>query len=102
MWQSRWYDKDVQNRPILCYQESGGIPGVFDSRSDRSVVHQISELGYYILQNLNKPRQINDIVARVTSDSRLSVESEVKLLLEKGLIFHENGRYLNIVTPQVA
>jgi ribosomal peptide maturation radical SAM protein 1 len=102
MWQSRWYDKDMRNRPALCYQESGGIPSVFDSRSDISVVHQISELGYYILQNLNKPRQISDIVARVTSDSRLSVESEVKLLLEKGLIFHENGRYLNIVTPQVA
>jgi ribosomal peptide maturation radical SAM protein 1 len=93
-WNVRWRS---QNRPKLFFKENSDGPLIYDSRFSTPIEHRLSEVTNQILEFLNRPRRITDITARMSSITGVDIESEIALLKEKGLIFHEDGRYLNIV-----
>jgi len=101
-WKGRWFNPDPEKRPRLYFKSNGGAPVVFDSRSGDPVEYKISETSHQLLEFLNKPRRIPDIVTKMAAVSGFNAESEIACLQEKGLIFQEGERYMNIVLPNEA
>ena len=82
---------------MLCFKADNNERIIVDTRTDTLIEHRISETSHQILEYLNKPRRIVDIAEKMSHVTGFNAESEVGLLRERGLIFQEEERYLNIV-----
>jgi ribosomal peptide maturation radical SAM protein 1 len=96
-WQARWNDKDGSVAPHLFLKEDGDTTFVYDSRSGEGVEHRLSEVSIHVLKHLEKPRRALDLAKAFSHFPGFDVEKELAMLRERGLIFHENERFLSLV-----
>ncbi len=97
-WRARWLGSDGKPQARLCYFEGGAERCVYDSRSGEALEHTLTAGTVRVLGALEGPLRSQDLV-RVLADLTLGeIEDGVAFLLERGLLFEENGRYLSLVT----
>lgn len=96
-WQAIW----VQNegtQPKLFFMQNGRSTVVHDSRSGKALEYDIGEVGRQVLDYLTeKPKDLADLATKLGHLEGFDPATEVAALQAKGLIFHEGGRYLNLV-----
>jgi ribosomal peptide maturation radical SAM protein 1 len=96
-WQSIW-NENPNTQPQLFFKENGHSTVVYDSRSGKSVEHEIGELGRQVLTYLTeKPRELVDLARKMSHISGFDPAREVAALQAKGLVFQEGARYINLV-----
>ncbi len=114
-WRARWLNSDGQEQARLCLIEDDDETVVYDSRGGAASEYPLSHGALKILRFLENARTIDEVEAGVggiqaglrrssCSENGASVEvpgldvsSEVAALLERGLLFEENGRLLSLV-----
>jgi radical SAM superfamily enzyme YgiQ (UPF0313 family) len=84
----------------LYFKESEGQTVVYDSRSGQAVEHKISEAGLEVLRSCNKAKRIAQLAAELGHLPNFDAVQEVAYLRERGLLFQEHERLLNLVLPQ--
>ena len=97
-WRSRYNHSAVPAR--LYFKQSEGQTVVYDSRSGQVVEHKISEVGLEVLRACNKANRIAQLKAQLGHLPDFNAEKEVAYLQERGLLFQEHERLLNLVLPQ--
>jgi ribosomal peptide maturation radical SAM protein 1 len=99
-WQGLWAH-DV--KPELTLATSGDGTLVIDSRSGSRVEHRIAPVGRQILHALSQHRQLSSLVEKLAGTSPDELARELDSLWQLGLLFEEDGFYLNLVRlPEVA
>lgn len=96
-WNSRWKPEDNRCHPELYFTQPDLI---YDSRSGEAVEHEITATSRRILDALNKPQTLSALAARLSQLPEFDARGELALLQEKGLVFHEEERYLSLVLPR--
>ncbi|HEY6352147.1 MAG TPA: RiPP maturation radical SAM C-methyltransferase [Candidatus Angelobacter sp.] len=89
-WRALW--KVPENHPKLCWLDNGVV---YDSRSGAAVEHHVGTGGRTILQHLEKPTRIADLVKVFSPE--LDVADEIARLQAKGLLFQEDDRLFSLV-----
>jgi ribosomal peptide maturation radical SAM protein 1 len=103
VWEELWEKaKSVGSRPGLYFKRNGADTVVYDSRSGKAVEHILTDLGAQLLELLNKPKKKTDIFFELKDIPQLILENEIASHLEKGLIFEEGDRFLNLALPENA
>jgi len=105
VWTAKWNvnvnaDGNSHNngsRPKLYFKQDGDGTVVYDSRFDKVVEHRISNVAIEILKSTEKPRFPSAIHLPDVSDAE--IEKEIADLDERGLIFWEDNRFINLVLP---
>lgn len=99
LWRTRWQGSDGA-LPARLYFKKGEPTTVYDSRSGRVVEHQIGDTGRQVLENLSgRPKDLVVLASSLSRIPELDAAREVALLQEKGLVFQEGVRFLNLVLP---
>jgi len=73
---------------------------IYDSRSGEGVEFDVGAIGKQTLECLDKPRDLVTVARQLSHIPNVEAEKEVALLQERGLIFQEGPRYLNLVHHQ--
>jgi ribosomal peptide maturation radical SAM protein 1 len=94
-WRDRWTGTDQQAQARLCFLEDE--PVVYDSRGGEEKEHAIGELGCRVLKFLNKPGERVHVEKEFQHEPGFDAEAMIADLLDKGLLFNEAGRMLNLV-----
>ena len=94
-WAQLW-ERDAGFQPKLYFKENGDSTVVYDSRSGEGEEFDVGAIGKQILESLDKAKDLGTL-ARQVSHLSVDAEKEVALLQERGLIFQEGPRYLNLV-----
>jgi ribosomal peptide maturation radical SAM protein 1 len=100
LWQARWNGEDRTPAAQLFFKQEGDTTFVYDSRSGEGVEHRLSEVSVHVLKQLEKPRRALDLAKVLSHFPSFDPEKELARLQERGLIFHENGRFLSLVLPK--
>ena len=99
-WRFRYSGANSALPARLYFKESDGQTVVYDSRSGQAVEHKISEAGVQVLQSCNKAKRIAQLAAELGHLPNFDARKEVAYLQERGLLFQEHERLLNLVLPQ--
>jgi len=99
-WRFRYNGANSALPAQLYFKESEGQTVVYDSRSGKAVEHKISENGLEVLRACNKANRIAQLKAQLGHLPNFDAEKEVAYLQERGLLFQEHERLLNLVLPQ--
>lgn len=94
-WRERWTGGDGQSHARLCFMEKE--PVVYDSRGGMEKEHAIGEAGRRVLEFLNKPGELVHVEKEFKGERGVNPEQVVADLLDRGLLFNESGRMLNLV-----
>jgi len=95
-WRTLWEAKQGLF-PRLVWRTSGKSGIVYDSRSGKEVLHELSADAEHLLRHLVIPKTLGDIIKNFnTFDSA----KEMELLREKRLVFEENQRFMSLVVDQ--
>jgi ribosomal peptide maturation radical SAM protein 1 len=97
MWQARWTHAGQTLLPKLYFKQNGSSNVVYDSRSGEAILHDVGEVGKLALEHLNKPGRIADLAALFSYIPKYDAAKEMASLKERGLVFQENDRFLNLV-----
>jgi len=97
-WRTRWLGGDSKPQARLCFIEEAGSYHVYDSRSGTEIEHPVSETARLILKELEKPTRPKELALALLNIPDEEMEQEMNLLMEQGLLFEENGRYLSLIT----
>src|SRR5215217_350507 len=98
-WRFRYNGANSALPARLYFKESEGQTVVYDSRSGNAVEHKISEAGLEVLRACNKANRIAQLKAQLGHLPDFDAEKEVAYLRERGLLFQEHERLLNLVLP---
>ncbi len=98
-WRLRYAGANSTLPARLYFKESEGQTVVYDSRSGKAVEHKISENGLEVLRACNKANRIAQLKAQLGHLPNFDAEKEVAFLRERGLLFQEHERLLNLVLP---
>ncbi len=125
-WHTRWFQRDGGARPELALRRRGGRQVVVDSRSGRTLEHELDPLGMALLAGLERQQRADQLAARFAAqpqggaegtDGALTpaaggaagagpaspedVERALAALREHGLVFEEGGLLMSLVlTPE--
>jgi ribosomal peptide maturation radical SAM protein 1 len=94
-WQARWKDQRQGLPPRLEFKGDSSI--IYDSRSGSVREYQVGPSGKAILDYLSKPARIEEIVKRFSAQDGPDIPTQLELLREKGLVFHEGERLISLV-----
>ena len=76
----------------------GAVPGcVYDSRTGAEVEYKLSAVAQRMLEVLERPAGMADLARALGDVPGDELGHELELLLNRGLLFEEHGRYLNLV-----
>ncbi len=98
-WEDLWCRDDVLQPPRLFFKKSDVSTVISDSRSGKVLEYQLSDIDRHILEDLNRPRRIVDVAARLDHIASVDAEREVQFLQEKGLVFNEGEKFMSLVIP---
>ena len=98
-WRLRYSGANSALPARLYFKESEGQTVVYDSRSGQAVEHKISDAGLQVLRACNKANRIAQLAAQLGHLDDFDPAKEVAYLLERGLLFQEHERLLNLVLP---
>jgi len=94
-WINLW---KLNPKPGLYFKNNGNT--IFDSRSGRTVEHNLSEIEKAAIALLEKPRVLKGLVESLPSFPETEVKRGLDLLQQKGLLFHERGSFLSLVVKK--
>lgn len=97
-WRLRWDSSRKQIPPKLVWRDRGSSKVIYDSRSGEVVEHELRPEAAAILEHLTIPKRKADIVSIF---STFDAETELAMLLDKGLVFEEEQRYLSLVVQEL-
>lgn len=83
-------------RPELRLEQRDGVAYVFDSRSGEAREYPISDAARQVLEGLQTAKKPANLARELEG---VDVDAEIAGLVERGLIFHENERYMSLVMP---
>jgi ribosomal peptide maturation radical SAM protein 1 len=92
-WKAMWADGTP---PELRLTEHAGTAYVYDSRSGVPVEYPLSEDARRVLDGLATAKKPANLAKELPA---VDVDGEIARLLERGLIFHEGGRYMSLIVP---
>lgn len=95
-WSDLW-EREGGFQPKLYFKENGSSTVVYDSRLGEGVEFDVGAIGKQTLECLEKPKDLGTIERQLSHIPNVDVAKEVALLQERGLIFQEGPRYLNLV-----
>lgn len=95
-----WVDLWDTSQPKLYFKGNGDSTVVHDSRSGQPVEFVVGTTGRQTLECLEKPKELFALAKQLSHIPNYDVEKEVALLQERGLVFQEGPRYLNLVHLQ--
>jgi ribosomal peptide maturation radical SAM protein 1 len=90
-WRAAW--NDTARRPALVLRDESGSSVVSDSRPAFAGTHVLTESQVRILRELTHPQRVDALTTRFGQ----SASSDVRYLLERGLLFEEDGRLLALL-----
>ncbi|MFW9874386.1 MAG: RiPP maturation radical SAM C-methyltransferase [Candidatus Thorarchaeota archaeon] len=97
VWIKQWANKDNHSVPMLVLKKVGNSDIVYDSRSGEVVKHQLNDPTRQVLEYLEKPRSRKALVSVLSNFPGLDLDREIDFLEERGLVFQENDKFLNLV-----
>jgi ribosomal peptide maturation radical SAM protein 1 len=98
-WKRLWNAEAHEPIATLYFRRDGDHTLVHDSRSGQPVEYRIEESTRELLEYLNEPANLTRITAHFGQRAGFDAERELAFLRERGLVFHEDGRFLNLVLP---
>ena len=98
LWQSRWVQDARTPPPMLYLKQVGNTPVVYDSRAGEVIEYVLDDVRRQILEQLNRPKRLSDLVAALHIHAA-DLTQDMAFLLERGLIFEEDARFLNLLLP---
>jgi len=98
LWQARWPREDPHRRASLFFHQKNGSTFIHDSRSGEVIEYAISETSKQMLDRLNNPTDLKKLVSGLRQTlGDFDTEKEIAFLEDRGLVFEESGRYMNLV-----
>jgi ribosomal peptide maturation radical SAM protein 1 len=95
-WRARWQDRG-RTPPVLEWRQRGSARIVYDSRGSEVVEHELDGDSVNLLLRLATPKGLKDIL---TTFNGFDVQATLETLVERGLIFEEDGRYLSLIIEE--
>ncbi len=89
--------RDRQLLPQLTVRRRDVEPYLYDSRSGRAVEHPLTPLALNLLEKLEKPQTLEELVAACPAADDSEVRGAVTWLDDRGALFEEDGRYMSLV-----
>jgi ribosomal peptide maturation radical SAM protein 1 len=96
-WKMLWHDGDPERRPRLELRTDAGETVVFDSRAGTPKQYRIESDGLKLLQRLNLPTTVDRLAAEFVSTTGAEFSQTLTTLRQRGLVFEENDRFLNLM-----
>lgn len=100
LWQSRWDNTGKTRPPMLFFKQSHGRTVVYDSRAKEAVEYPLSHNAVEVLARLHRPTRPSGLAEALGHIAGLDLEREMAALQERGLVFEEDGRFINLVLPE--
>lgn len=97
-WKARWETHSQQPQPQLYLKPESTI--VHDSRSPKTIQHQVGPVGKRVLECLAAPKKLKDLASALSDVAGFDAEREVALLQYRGLVFQEGERFISLVLPE--
>ena len=92
-WKAQW---NSDARAELRLVQRDGAAWVFDSRSGEPLEHPLSDDARRVLQGLATARKPASLATELPG---VDVDAEIAGLMARGLLFHENERYMSLLVP---
>jgi ribosomal peptide maturation radical SAM protein 1 len=99
-WYKRWNDNDDKVAPRLYLKTDAGKTTVYDSRNGEAKEYAADEVTVQVLELLNKPKRLADLAKNFGHIPDFDPERAITVLQERGWIFQEHDRYMNLVLPR--
>jgi len=99
-WNDAWSAKGDQQLPPELYFKGNNL--IYDSRFGEPREIVISDHSMRVLHELDKPRSMTRLSTSAFGIEGFDPQKEIEVLLENNLIFHEDGKYLNLVMADKA
>lgn len=96
-WKRMWAEADGSKRPALYVTDAGGAPLVHDSRSGRAITYALTPEQSAYLNQLSRPTRTSDLGELTRRIPAVVPERELAFLRDKGLIFEESDRVVNLL-----
>jgi hypothetical protein len=96
-WVDKWQQPGGATIPKLFFREERDGTIIHDTRFGDAIEHDVGTVGRDLLKYLNKPKDLVDIARKFDHLPGFDAEREIGSLGEKGLLFTESGRFLNLV-----
>jgi ribosomal peptide maturation radical SAM protein 1 len=100
VWQARWLDPEGATQPQLYFKGTGEMPVIYDSRGETVVEHRLRPVSKKVLECLDKPRNMAWLAKELSGLPDFNLEEEIAFLQERGLLFQEGERFLNLAHPK--
>lgn len=95
-WQVRWHQRDRRLKPELTLKEKRGTRVIYDSRSGTAVEHELSPLGFKVLDLASDQHPVRRLAEKLGAPEA-EIAAELARLKQRGLVFEEDGSYLSLV-----
>ena len=96
-WRARWINEDGKAQSRLCFLQNVPEPTIHDSRSGNVSEYVVSSLTKNILDRLEKPASRADLLKEFGGKTGCNIDREIKFMMERGLLFEEDGRYMSLI-----
>ncbi len=96
-WTSLWGGEGSTFQPKLYFCDNGQSTVVFDSRTGKTIEHEVGSTGRQVLECLSKAYALSTVAKELSHIPDFNPEKEIYLLQEQGLVFEEDRRYLSLV-----
>jgi hypothetical protein len=94
---TRGWDEAAAEAPKLHLETDGRI---CDTRAGHPVRHDVGPLGRRLLEALESPRDLRALAATLSDAAADGVETALRGLAARGLVFQEGERFLSLVLAQ--
>ena len=98
-WIESWKIDD-DSHPELSLYKDGDQNMIRDSRSGELKEYPISEASARILNLMSDTKRMGDVANEFRDVAGFDAEKEITDLREKGLLFHEDNRFISLVLPR--
>jgi ribosomal peptide maturation radical SAM protein 1 len=98
-WVDSWKTEDDSHPELLLYKD-GDQNMIKDSRSGELKEYAIGEVSAMILNLLSDTKRMGDVVNEFHDVAGFDAAKEIADLREKGLLFHEDNRFISLVLPR--
>jgi len=96
-WKTRWHRKDGLLPPNLVRQMRNGQVVLYDSRYGHVVYHELDPLTDRMLDLLETAMTLARLCQNLKDTPAEDIALRIDALVQRGLLFEENGRYLSLV-----
>jgi ribosomal peptide maturation radical SAM protein 1 len=92
-WKTLW---NGGQHPELRLDQRGGVTHVYDSRTGTAVQYPLEDDARQVLEGLATAKKLANLARELPG---VDVETHVRALMERGLVFHEGERYMSLIVP---